>query len=150
MSKATRQEKIYLTAKANIGDKSWAKNSSRQAKRNEHVFFCAGEWKCNLFVYEVILKAGYNIGCPNRTINPFKDSELIFEFKIFRPPTTHDWYNNKIPCFRFIGEGQNGKNKMQNGDIITDNTHMGIVSYNYDEKKYFTINAGEFKVGFND
>ena len=39
------QQLIYENAKANIGDKSWAKNTDRQAKRNKTVYFEADEYK---------------------------------------------------------------------------------------------------------
>ena len=38
----TRQERIYLTAEANIGDTSWSPDNERQARRNEHVFLKQG------------------------------------------------------------------------------------------------------------
>ena len=70
MSEASLQEKIYLTAKANIGDKSWARDVPRQEKRNKHVYFDAGEYKCNLFVYEVLLACGVDVGTKDlHTIN---------------------------------------------------------------------------------
>lgn len=59
------QDLIYKNEEANIGDKSWAKDVDRQAKRNENVFVLKDEWKCNLFVYEIILASGCDIGTPN-------------------------------------------------------------------------------------
>ena len=63
------QERIYLTAKANIGETVWAKDKDRVANRNSKVHFKNGEWKCNLFVYEVLKAAGCDIGTPNRYPN---------------------------------------------------------------------------------
>lgn len=139
----SRQERIYLTAKANIGDESWAKGSKRQAKRNDKVCFTAGEWKCNLFVYEVILAAGYDIGTPNKT--GLSHPILNLEGKNERPPCAIDWYNKTVGGMEFIGEGDDGKKNCKEGDIITDGTHMGIVAGNNT-----TISAGEFEILHND
>ena len=137
----TRQERIYLTAEANIGDTSWSPDNERQARRNEHVFFKAGEPKCNLFVYEVILAAGYDIGTPNQ-LDGFKHPILAMQGKLDRPPCARDWYDKTVPGMKFIGEDRNGKNNCIQGDIITDGNHMGIVAGNcqtisasYNEKK---------------
>ena len=62
----TTQQRIYLTAKENIGETAWAKDAERQAKRNRNVKFKSSENKCNLFVYEVLLAAGVDIGTPNQ------------------------------------------------------------------------------------
>ena len=55
----TTQERIYLTAKENIGETAWAKNVARTARRNSKVKFGKGEYKCNLFVYEVLFSCRY-------------------------------------------------------------------------------------------
>ena len=60
------QADIYKNAYSHIGETYWAKKKERQAEGNEHVFFKKGEWKCNLFVYEMILDSGYDIGTPNK------------------------------------------------------------------------------------
>ena len=65
VSSQTIQELILLNAQENINETAWAKDNDRQAKRNENVYVLKGEWKCNLFVYEIILASGYDIGTPN-------------------------------------------------------------------------------------
>jgi len=126
------QNKIYSNAKANIGDKSWAKGVRRQAKRNPNVVYDKGVWKCNLFVYEIILASGLDIGT-------YECSSGI------TPPVAGDWYNYSSYLItnnaEFIGKGPEGINKAIPGDIITDGIHMGIYAGN-DE----VINAGLYDV----
>jgi len=140
----SRQERIYLTAKANIGEKVWAKAKKRQAKRNQNVCFTEGEWKCNLFVYEILLAAGYDVGTPNK-INGLAHPILAAQNKLDRPPCAIDWYNKKVSGMSFIGEGDEGRKNCKQGDIITDGNHMGIVAGNNK-----TISAGESEVLHND
>ena len=138
------QEKIYLNARANIGETVWAKNVDRQAKRNEEVFVTEGEWKCNLFVYEIILVSGYDIGTPNRA-RWISHPILNIKGKNKRPPCWSDWYNEKVEGFILIGEGEEGKKYCQKGDIVTNGVHIGIIAG--DEK---TISANEEQVVEND
>ena len=138
------QLKIYLNAKENIGETAWAKDNERQAKRNEGVFFKAGEWKCNLFVYEIILVSGYDIGTPNK-MSCFKHPILCVRKKTKRPPCASDWYNETVEGFTLIGEGEEGRKLCKAGDIMTDGTHMGIVS----EGKQ-TISATDKEIVQND
>ena len=137
----SRQERIYLTAKANIGDDSWSVDKSREAKRNGNVFFKKGEPKCNLFVYEVIKASGYDIGTPNH-LNPLGHPILFVRNQLDRPPCAKDWFDKKVPGMTYIGQGNDGRRKCREGDIITDGNHMGIVtrdnntiSASYTEKK---------------
>lgn len=134
------QEKIYLNAKANVDETVWALNVKRQAKRNEEVVVTAGEYKCNLFVYEIILASGYDIGTPNRA-NCLRHPILCLEGKDKRPPLCKDWYDNTVSGFDFIGEGKDGLEKSIAGDIITNGSHMGIFVGN---KK--SISAGADKI----
>ncbi len=138
------QQRIYLTAKENIGETAWAKKNKRQARRKENVCFNQGEWKCNLFVYEVIYAAGKDIGTPNK-LNGWGHPILAMQNKLDRPPCAKDWFNEEVSAAKYIGEGDNGRKKCEQGDIITDGTHMGIVAGN---KK--TISAGEYEVVHND
>ncbi len=136
------QEKIYLNAKENINETAWAKDNKRQAKRNSSVCFTKGENKCNLFVYEIILASGYDIGTPN-SVSPVAHPILAAQGKLSRPPCAIDWYDGKVPGMTFIGEGNNSNGLAKNtsckpGDILTDGIHMAIVYYNNK-----TIGAGE-------
>ena len=109
------QEKIYLNAKANVGETVWAYQVERQAKRNPKVFVTKDEWKCNLFVFQIILASGYDIGTPNTTgwSHPF----LYFQGKNLRPPCCIDWYNEIVPGFILIGEGEE-ENKIVYQEIL--------------------------------
>ena len=136
------QEKIYLNAEANIDETAWAKDNKREAKRNPNVCFNKGENKCNLFVYEIILASGYDIGTPN-SINGIAHPILAAQGKLSRPPCAIDWYNGTVPGMTFIGEGNNSNGYASNtscmpGDILTDGIHMAIVY-----KNKTTIGAGE-------
>ena len=134
--------RIYKTAELNIGETAWAKDKERQARRNPNVCFRKGEYKCNLFVYECILAAGFDIGCPN-LLNPIKNFDYLLLHKFERPPTTHDWYDKKVKHFKFIGEGEKGLRLLKNGDILTDNVHMAIAFYDESKQEWTTIGAGE-------
>jgi len=126
------QEKIYLNANINIGETVWAKQNERQSKRNPLVLFESGEWKCDLFVYEIILASGFNIGTPNK-LNDSKHPELAAQEKLNRPPCSKDWYNDsetKVPGAVLIGEGSEGVKEAIQGDVITDGINIGIYAGN--------------------
>lgn len=129
----TTQERIYLTAKENIGETVWAKKVARTAKKNSKVKFGKGEYKCNLFVYEVLLCAGIDIGLTKKSHPSF------FWKSNDRPACASDWYDEDV-CPALY------KKKIDSGDVATDGKHMGIVYYN--NGVWGTINAGEFKVNF--
>lgn len=137
--------KIVSVAKSYIGSTKWAKANDRKASQNPQVHFGEGEWKCNLFVYEVLLEAGLDTYTPNRVRNPFKYKELILNGEILRPNTTHDWYKGTV---KFFGEVE--KQNIRDGDIVTDDTHVGIVYYNRNENCYKTIEANQFQVTTSD
>jgi len=142
------QDLIYENAKANIGDKSWAKEVDRQAKRNENVFVLKDEWKCNLFVYEIILASGYDIGTPN-SVNCKKEKykKICEQKKDKRPPCCKDWFDEKVPGFDLIGKNDEGRKLCQKGDIITNGGHIAIVSNPEDGS---TISAAENEVIFGE
>ena len=125
----SRQERIYLTADTNIGETAWSPDNARQAKRKESVYFKAGEPKCNLFVYEVILAAGYDVGTPNH-LNGLAHPILAAQGKLDRPPYASDKFNKTVPGIDYIGENDDWRRGRKQGDIITDGNHMGIVAGN--------------------
>ena len=130
--------------KANIGITVWSKDKERQAKRNKEVFFDKGDWKCNLFFYEIILASGYNIGTPYEL--PCLLHPILCIKKKKKTPVTKDWYDEKVPGMFLIGEGYKGRKNCKAGDIITDGSHVGIISKN----KNRTISASREKVVEND
>ena len=150
------KERIYLTAKANVGETAWAKEKDRVARRNNLVHFREGEWKCNLFVYEVLLAAGCDIGTPNRYPHPsmrrYGVGALMYvEDKTpkdnHRPPCCIDWYNLKVNVAEYIGEGYEGRQNCEEGDIITDGNHIGIIaSYDEDSDSGESFNATRVEV----
>ena len=133
------KKEILRIAKANIGDKSWAKFPSREAKRNSKVKFGMFEWKCNLFVYEVLLASGIDIGTPNE----ISDKRWIIkrEGKTERPPTARQWYDGEVDLFDEVE-----KEYAEGGDVCSDGSHCGIVSDLY----HTTISAAEHEVVSND
>ena len=138
------KEKILLNAQANIGETAWAKDVDRQAKRNDEVYVLKGEWKCNLFVYEIILASGYDIGTPNSVNcwNP-KYYDICLKKKTKRPPCCKDWFDETVPGFYLIGTDDEGRKISEKGDIITDGIHVGIISI---PKDGYTISAAEKEV----
>jgi len=124
----TLQEKIFLNAETNLDLDAWAKDSERQSKRKTNIFFDSGEWKNNLFVYEIILASGYDVGTPNQ-LNASKHPELAANDKLDRPPCAKDWYYNyetKVSGAVLVGEGSDGINEAIPGDVITDGINIGI------------------------
>ena len=143
MSSNIIQEEILSNAKENINETAWAKGKDRQAKRNENVYVLNGEWKCNLFVYEIILASGYDIGTPNQVncFNP-KYWGICLKNKTKRPPCCKDWFDEKVPGFFLVGEDDKGRKLSKGGDIITNGIHIGIIS----NSKELTISANEEKI----
>jgi len=131
----TTQDKIYEYAKANIGSLAWSTLGSRQAYRNQNVKMVSTEPKCNLFVYEMILNAGYDVGTPCDQPLRGKVFDMdISSTKPYRPPLTSDWFNETVPNFDLVCVGKGSECKYKSdyictaGDIITDGKHMGIVT----------------------
>ena len=133
------KKEILRIAKANIGDKSWGYLFSRQAKRNSNVKFGICEWKCNLFVYEILLASLIDIGTPNRISD--KRWILKLEGKNDRPPTAMQWYKGEVPHFKEIK-----REEASGGDICSDGSHCGIVS----DSSKTTISAAQDEVVSND
>jgi len=97
--------KVCLTAYYNIGSTAWARSETRESDDNPNVivdgegFFSEGDWKCNLFVYEMLLKSGIDIGTPNKVNTAWdildKGADIIDLSidGIDRPPRAKDWYD---------------------------------------------------------
>ena len=82
-----------ITSKAllYVGSSDWSFWSERQCELNDEVLFTNGEFKCNLFVYEVLLASGIDIGTPNSTGRLGNMHNKLFnDGKDKRPPTTND------------------------------------------------------------
>jgi len=142
----TKNEQIYKNALSYVGSNNWSVLKARQCAKNDAVYFNTSETKCNLFVYEVLLDSGIDIGTMNELkslTHPF----LVSEGKAKRPACAIDWYNEKVSQFKLIGQGSEGIKNCKPGDIITDGGHMGIVS---GSKSTISASAKEFKVVNND
>lgn len=122
-----KMKRIIANARENLSccNTLWQKSKNRQCKRNSKVYFTSGEPKCNLFVYEILLASGIDIGTPNRC--SYSDLILRIKDKCDRPPTTSDWYHGRVKHFKFYSKTEGA---YKPGDIITDGHHVGIVSGN--------------------
>ena len=132
------KKEILRIAKANIDEDAWNYFPSRQAKRNNKVKFGMFEYKCNLFVYEILLASSIDIGTPNEISD--KRWFISLQGKVDRPPTARQWYNDEVPYFKEID-----KKDVEGGDICSDGSHVGIVS-----KFGLTISANGEKIIEND
>ena len=134
----TRKDILNL-AKEKVGDCSWSYFLSREAKNNSKVKFGMCEWKCNLFVYEILLDLEIDIGTPNKISD--KRWKIKAEGKTERPPTTSQWYNGQVSHFKEIKREQ-----ARGGDICTDGSHIGIVSDFFER----TISAAQTEIVSSD
>ena len=123
------QSNISKSAILNSDAGAWALDVNRSCRRNKEVFIPAGEPKRHLFVYEVILAGGYDIGTPY-TINydDYKNyTQVSDEGRIKRPPTIQDWFNGNIKGFYIVGENEEGILNCQQGDVLTNGTQIGFI-----------------------
>jgi hypothetical protein len=148
----TFADNLLYISKEHIGLDYWeyeCKNISSGKERlsyDKKVLFCAYEPKCNLFVYEMLTRSGAQISLPNSMGNICKlEKALSFSIPTERPPTAGQWFNGEVENTQLIGENDEGLEKSNVGDIITDGGHVGIISgYNK------TISAGCQKIIEND
>lgn len=119
--KKARQSIVIDIAKKLIGSSSWNKFYK---KGN----FLPGEPKCNLFVAEVLEKAGFNVPYTNKAGKISSKVLDIMNESTDRPLTAKDWYDGKCPGTTLVGRGAEGLEKSWPGDIITDGSHIGIIS----------------------
>ena len=126
----------------------WALAANRTCRRNQLVFIPENEDKRHLFAYEVILAAGYDIGTPYtiRCEDYLKYPQVCVEGKTKRPPTLQDWFNGNIKGFYIIGENEEGLSICQQGDVITNGTHIGFI---VDGSNGYTVNLN-FTLTFKD
>jgi peptidoglycan hydrolase-like protein with peptidoglycan-binding domain len=94
-------EKIAKTAEQNIGQTVWKTEVERVAKRNPKIRYAAKKYKCNLFVYEVLLAAG----APAPT------------YKSGQPVAAGDWGNPKyqIKDWRMLDPNE----EVRRGDVLS-------------------------------
>ena len=122
-------EEIINFARENIGSDLWDIDK-RRISYDGKVMFDKGEPKSELFVYEMLEKAGIRQTLPNRT-EWKKIIDIGYNvFKRNRPYTARQWYNGEVTemRMRLLGSGDDGLQNILPGDIITDGIHMGILS----------------------
>jgi len=122
--------KICASALNKVGSDEWSPDVERKADNNKDVLVQKGQPKCNLFVYEMLLNNGIDIGTPNR-------GRKYFIIPTPRPPLAEDWFNFKDKIndenskLRTYFKTVRSKNESRPGDIIVSKDHIGIVSNNY-------------------
>ena len=116
------KKEILRIARCNIGEHAWDYGPSRQAKRNPNVKFGMFEYKCNLFVYEILLASLIDIGTPNEISEKRWFIRNILK-KMDRPPTAKQWYDGEVEMFEEIEESD-----AEGGDVCSDGSHCGIVA----------------------
>lgn len=92
---------------------------------NRKTFFCDYEPKCNLFIYEMLYKAGLEL--PLNNVMSKMCRKFHKEKPIERPPTNTDIIEGKIHLLKLVGTDLDGLNKANKGDIISNGHHMGIL-----------------------
>ena len=115
-------KKIIEKAKIFIGSYSWSPLAIKKSEDGKSTFY-PKEFKCNLFVYDVLYLSGISLDLPN-------ESGKLGQFfgQSQRPYRCKEWYNEEVPNFKCIGKGIEALNKSLPGDIITDGKHMGFIS----------------------
>ena len=76
-------------------------------------------------------------------------NDYVKEVIVKRPYVCKQWYNEEFPYFKYIGKGTEALKKAKPGDIITNGSHMGIIS---GQKKTISASSKVFvnKVVEND
>ncbi|XP_055999017.1 uncharacterized protein LOC130046613 [Ostrea edulis] len=127
-SSADRNYKIWETAKNKIGSTKWSVQNDWRGKSGY-----VNRWKCNLFVYDVLLKAKAEV--PSR--RPW--GHYPIGANAWANPRS--WYVRWTGCYRRVSD-----NRKRKGDVIAfqrrgASGHMGIVS-----TYGFYISAGKHTV----
>ena len=122
--KNDHRKKVVEDALSNVGSLKWSKFAKRTSFDGKVVFIYT-EFKCNLFVYEMLQKNGVKQDLPNKAGK--RASLFLSKKNNGRPYTASQWYDKKVPRMTFIGEGLEGLKASCPGDIITDGHHMGII-----------------------
>jgi hypothetical protein len=129
-----RQTKVMNEAKKRIGSTAWAKDVERKSDVGD---FAKDEWKCNLFIAEMMHAGGIAVPLINYQPDGVFVWILVRILQVKppannRPPCAIDWYNAKdrsdLSFVTFVGEGTQGLNASWPGDIVTDGHHCGLIS----------------------
>ena len=87
-----------------IGSKAWAKDVEKKSDDRKYTFK-KGDWKCNLFVYDVLCGAG--VSAPSNKWHPF---------------SAEQWRSKSHEDFSKL----NSNETWQAGDIISNGIHCGV------------------------
>jgi len=120
---SARQTKVLECAKSHIGSNAWALYL-RKTSADGKCVFNPGEYKCNLFVYEMLVAGGVAQDLPNKAGTMGRILNSVIE----RPFCASEWHAGKVPQMKLVGCGADGLNKSWPGDIVTDGNHVGIIS----------------------
>jgi hypothetical protein len=120
-----RQTRVVQAAKANIGSKSWAKFGWRNSPLGN---FIALEWKCNLFVAEMLHAGGFTVPTVNKAGKWVSVVLTQLDLSTQRPPCAIEWFDGKVPSTTLVGAGSDGLDKSWPGDIVCTKSHVGIIS----------------------
>lgn len=120
---SARQTRVVNAAKKHIGSSSWSV-LVRKDSADGKVCFNPGEPKCNLFVYEMLVEGGVPQSLPNQSGRLGR----LFNDKTARPFTASQWYAGEVPDMQCVGTGISALDKSWPGDIVTNGSHVGIIS----------------------
>lgn len=132
---------ILETAKLFVGSTDWVEGVIRISFDNQ-VKVLDGEPKCNLFVHEMLEMSGIHMDLPNSYGKRHKTPDYPK-----RPYVCKQWQKEQVKNFKCIGKGVKALNNSLPGDIITNGTHIGIIS---GPNKTISASSRENKVVEND
>jgi hypothetical protein len=126
-------DRIVKTAEKYKGDTTWAKSTKKDN-------FGAGSWKCNKFVYDVMIEVGVS---PKPELHKPAKCLPIIEVCLTtasRPPHAREWADpgETIPGWEVVDDPQPG-------DIAAYDGHVGFV-----HSSGMTVSAAEDAVVVND
>ena len=74
-------------------------------------------------------------------------NDYVKEVIVKRPYVCKQWYNEEVPYFKCIGKGTEALKKAKPGDIITNGSHIGMIS---GQKKTISASSKVHEVVEND
>jgi hypothetical protein len=105
---AARQTRVVTAAKSHIGEWKW---SCAWFHESEQGTFLPGEWKCNLFVAEMLGEGGFKVPLFNQAGTCASFALNLCSGKTGRPPTASQWFNGEVSGTTLVGSGQQGLEK---------------------------------------
>jgi len=90
-------------------------NDDRWSYSKKRGIYCKGDWKCNIFVYEVLRAAGAKIPLIGGMLGWATDGKYGY------PPSAYDWENENIKI-----NGWAITKHPKPGDVVSTGEHVGI------------------------